>query len=968
MAVNQSSEVSRDLLLRSVTPLMQRFGAALEDAETHALTIVGFAMLCFVFPSINEVLFLLGIGIAWYGRHRQKWRKLPLSMPKSSGQIDPAELHPKSKKPQPAEGIYYIGNDKKTNDEIWLSNVQVRTHMLFIGTTGSGKAQPLDATVWTPDGPVAMGDIRMGMRVLTPDGASAEVIGVYPQGVRPVRMIYLESKDTTRACPEHLWKARIEETVSIVKTSDIEEALAAGLKVCLPRTSNPLSGQQQWIPVREVIDDGEEPVQCILIDHPEHLYITDNGIITHNTEYLISTVFNALIQGSGFIYVDGKADTSLYGKIYSMARLMGREDDVLLINFQTGAKDIFGPQPTKTSNTTNPFAIGSSGMLTELVVSLMSSGGDAKGGDMWKDRAISFVGALMRPLVFMRDKYGVMLDVSVIRSYFPIERIEDLYWRGESRYPGLRDTLDGMKAYIENLPGYDNNNIGNQGEDTRQQHGFITMQLVRAFNSLADTYGYIMRTPLAEIDFLDVFINRRILVVLLPALEKSPPELSNLGRIIVAATKATMAVGLGSLVEGEWEKIIDAKPTNAPSPYPAVFDEYGYYSVEGFAVVPAQARSLGFSAIFAGQDLPAFKKSSEEEAKSTLANTTTKFCGYLECTETYNYFRDRAGEAFYVRTGGYENNPGLSANNYQDMQTGSVEKMHRVGMDDLSGQITGEWHMFRGTRVVPISSFYLNPPTVKWLRTNHLIRVGRPSLEAKDFWKDIMSNASDLLCKTDGLIDRIGSLIMKEAPILKRGFDYEKGSRSQLERAAAAMFYLADEDNRKLRDFQNAITAGGGASEQDEDEISQFFSAGNEFSTSNSTKETTTPATEQFFNSGSSLENEDVFSFSGDHVSIFGNVDEAKEDAPPADTTESFIVPADGLLDYQSTTGLMEKIETIAGNDNGALQASSNAGDIAAMTRYTTTVTPQEKEAIPETFDVCMQIFEILNQKSDTQK
>jgi len=42
----------------------------------------------------------------------------------------------------------------------------------------------------------------------------------------------------------------------------------------------------------------------------------------------------------------------------------------------------------------------------------------------------------------------------------------------------------------------------------------------------------------------------------------------------------------------------------------------GYYAVEGFAVVPAQARSLGFSAIFAGQDLPAFQKASKEEALS----------------------------------------------------------------------------------------------------------------------------------------------------------------------------------------------------------------------------------------------------------------------------------------------------------------------------------------------------------------
>ncbi len=45
------------------------------------------------------------------------------------------------------------------------------------------------------------------------------------------------------------------------------------------------------------------------------------------------------------------------------------------------------------------------------------------------------------------------------------------------------------------------------------------MQLTRVFTSLADTYGHIVRTKLAEVDLKDVVLSRRILVVLLPALE-----------------------------------------------------------------------------------------------------------------------------------------------------------------------------------------------------------------------------------------------------------------------------------------------------------------------------------------------------------------------------------------------------------------------------------------------------------------
>jgi intracellular multiplication protein IcmO len=152
------------------------------------------------------------------------------------------------------------------------------------------------------------------------------------------------------------------------------------------------------------------------------------------------------------------------------------------------------------------------------------------------------------------------------------------------------------------------------------------MQLVRIFTSLADTYGHILRIRLPEVDLSDVVLNRRILCVLLPALEKSPEELANLGKIIIATLKSMMAAGLGDSVEGEWKDLIDRKPTNAETPYLCILDEYGYYAVEGFAVVPAQARSLGFSVIFAGQDLPAFQKASKEEAASIGANTNIKIC------------------------------------------------------------------------------------------------------------------------------------------------------------------------------------------------------------------------------------------------------------------------------------------------------------------------------------------------------
>lgn len=478
----------------------------------------------------------------------------------------------------------------------------------------------------------------------------------------------------------------------------------------------------------------------------EELWFANEDMRTHalifgstgsgKTEALVSIAFNALVQGSGFIYVDGKGDNSLYAKVFSMVRSMGREDDLLLINFMTGARDIVGPQETRLSNTLNPFCQGSSSMLTQLVVNLMGSSGQSSDGDMWKGRAIAFVEALMRLLVYMRDEGAILLDANSIRNYFALERLEAIvvdkvFPRDDQESVNIESipklVTDPLRNYLGTLPGYNKEKKGKQVSQVLEQHGFITMQLVRSFSSLADTYGHIIRTNLAEVDFKDVVLNRRILVVLLPALEKSPDELSNLGKIIVSSLKAMMAAGLGEQVEGDYRDVIERKPTTAPTPYMCILDEYGYYAVQGFAVVPAQARSLGFSVIFAGQDLPAFQKASKEEAASIGANTNIKICMKLEDpTETWDFFTKTAGEAYVTKVDSFQTKETSLANSYLDTKSSSFEKRARIDLLDLKEQTEGEAHIFFRSQIVRARMFYAAPKPVKQLKINQFLKVEPP--------------------------------------------------------------------------------------------------------------------------------------------------------------------------------------------------------------------------------------------------
>ena len=572
--------------------------------------------------------------------------------------------------------------------------------------------------------------------------------------------------------------------------------VAAGQKITLPFRMPMRSKEKDWgdmLPngkprdARGIYFFGNE------LDKKTELWFANEDMRTHalifgstgsgKTESLISIAFNALVQASGFIYVDGKGDNSLFAKIFSLMKQMGREDDLLLINFMTGARDIIGAQEKRMSNTMNPFASGSSGMLSNLVTSMLDSGSGGSDGDMWKGRAIAFVEALFKVLVYQRDAGNILLDPDTIRNYFALERLEAIAADKVFIRDGQFDiSLEGVPTvvmqpienYLKTLPGYIKERKGKQVSTVFEQHGFITMQLTRTFTTFADTYGHIMRTKLAEVDLKDVVLNRRVLVVLLPALEKSPDELANLGKVVIASMKTMMASGLGDAVEGTYQDVITRKPTSASTPFLCVLDEYGYYAVKGFAVVPAQARSLGFSVIFAGQDLPAFQKSSKEEAASIGANTNIKICMKLEDpTDTWEFFMKGAGESYVTAVESFSaQNPSITGS-YSDSKSAKTEKRARIDLLDLKEQTEGQMHIFFKSRIIRGSSFYVNPKPVKSMRLNVFLKVDLPKdaelyslvKSIEDFEELIQSGAPRLQAEADKEMSMLLSVMNAESKV-----------------------------------------------------------------------------------------------------------------------------------------------------------------------------------------------------------
>jgi len=565
-------------MVRDTRPMTRVFIDFLKQPETLFVVALLGAGLSFVFPMVTEGIFLLVLIYLYFFTSIKA--RLPLKMPKQAAIADPGDPKPGSGKPGPADGIFFLGNDQEDNDELWITNSDARTHMLVLGTTGSGK-----------------------------------------------------------------------------------------------------------------------------------------------TETLISMSANALAWGSGLLYTDGKGDSSLWGKIYSLSRRFGRDDDVLLINFMTG-----NSEGRSGSNTLNPFYSGSSSAITEMLVSLMDDAGQE--GAMWKGRAIAMLTGVMLALVELRDSGKLLLDVNSIRNHLALPKIIEMYFDPQGTFKLSNRARNAVKGYLDSLPGFEwaEAEAGRPQPGTaNDQHGYLYMQFTRIMMSLGETYGYIFNCELGDVDFLDVVVNRRILAVLLPALEKSSDELANLGKIIVTALKGMMSTTLGAAVEGDWGDVIETKPTNSPTPFLAILDEVGYYTVDGMAVMAAQARSLGFSLVFAAQDLAAMKKRSAQEADSIIANTNLKAFMKLEDEgETKELFIKLGGKVVVSQSGGMSRDITQMVSGFYDTQSTSYQVLDLEAFMSAREQLSGQAYIATGGKMLRTNMFFANPKSAKRLRYNRFIQVRSP--------------------------------------------------------------------------------------------------------------------------------------------------------------------------------------------------------------------------------------------------
>lgn len=175
----------------------------------------------------------LGYGFPWEQRHCQRAFEILKRDWSIAEKFNRRTAAPDEDTPI---GQAWIHGVEPAEGKLYQPLKHVEGHTLIVGTTGSGKAQPLDARVHTPSGWRCMVDIQVGDRVSTPDGGSARVTGVFPQGRKPIYDVVLADGRRVQACAEHLWPLAHStgRTEEVVDTRLVQRRLEAGVPCRLP--------------------------------------------------------------------------------------------------------------------------------------------------------------------------------------------------------------------------------------------------------------------------------------------------------------------------------------------------------------------------------------------------------------------------------------------------------------------------------------------------------------------------------------------------------------------------------------------------------------------------------------------------------------------------------------------------------------------------------------------------------------
>lgn len=175
---------------------------------------------------------------------------------------------------------------------------RLRQLAMFIGKSGTGKAQPVDAPVLTPSGWRAIGELIVGDEVTTPSGGVERVVGVYPQGMREIYRVTLSDGTSCESDLDHLWQVREQgqDSWGAWELRMLLDKDLAPIRRCEVALSVGDERGEAGRVIERVEHTRASEAVCIALSGADRMYVGEDMIPLHNTMLCLQLLMNMARQ------------------------------------------------------------------------------------------------------------------------------------------------------------------------------------------------------------------------------------------------------------------------------------------------------------------------------------------------------------------------------------------------------------------------------------------------------------------------------------------------------------------------------------------------------------------------------------------------------------------------------------------------------------------------------------------------
>lgn len=415
------------------------------------------------------------------------------------------------------------------------------------------------------------------------------------------------------------------------------------------------------------------------------------------SEYLYAIYLSILCQSASLIFFDGKAGAEAGRKFQNLIRRFGREDCLNYANYMTAGND--GNKYYRTSNCTNPLSTANGDEANQFITNFIpKSDGNNK---IFAERAAT-VCSLTTDILFDRreNEIGYTVSFSDYESGMQMGALLSCLrkpWLSEKSRRAVVAYLQGL-----NIDSPEEVKIKEIKQTPLDQHLYATMHFTRALYSITETYGYIFNTRYGDYNWPDIINRKRIIMIMLPSMEKADQERDYLVNLNVALLKTTASKFLDYKLTGAKEDTQHLPHDKSLSLI--VFDEANYLLTEGIGIMAGQLRSMKFSLQLWGQSRGAMIERNKKEMMEIEGNTGLKWYGALEDMPAIKDAIERA-DSIYVDV--VDSLEGDSTTGYWKGKGGQQQKRERLTVKDIKGQRLSEWTLLYKDEVIRLNSMYI---------------------------------------------------------------------------------------------------------------------------------------------------------------------------------------------------------------------------------------------------------------------